>query len=297
MITRLLKEFEYDLKASSGLSANTLKAYLKDVYDYVTYITTVRGLDDPKAIARKDIQSYLMTLRKHHYRAATVSRKLSSISQFHHYLWKEKLVEKNIVKQMPKPKQKKALPVVLTLPEITALLATTEGPSALSKRNKAMLELLYGSGLRISEVTELTTSQLHLTEGVVHVIGKGHKERVVPLSAYAIEALRAYLEKDRLTLSKAPSPMVFLNRFGKPLSRVGFFKVLKDLARQAGIHKTVSPHTLRHSFATHLLERGVDLRTVQEMLGHQDVSTTEIYTHINKAHLKTMYDRYHPTKI
>lgn len=296
MMKTLLKEFEYDLRASSGLSANTLLAYLKDCADYVTYLTDVRGLDDPESITRKDVTNYVMTLRKKHYQASTLSRKLSSLNQFHAYLVREKVLKENIITRIAKPKKKAHLPAVLSMDDITAIIAQTDGDTPLSQRNKAMVELLYGSGLRISELCELTTNQLHLNESRVDVIGKGQKRRVVPLSAYAITALQTYLEGGRLKLAKAPSAYVFLNRYGNPISRVGFFKVLKDLALKAGIPHTVSPHTLRHSFATHLLERGVDLRYVQEMLGHVDVSTTEIYTHLSTGHIKAIYDQYHPTK-
>lgn len=296
MMKTLLKEFEYDLRASSGLSLNTLKAYLKDCADYVTYLSDVRGIKDPELITRKDVTNYVMTLRKKHYQASTLSRKLSSLNQFHAYLVREKILKENIITRIPKPKKKAHLPVVLSMDEITAMIDQTEGDAPLSQRNKAMIELLYGSGLRVSELCELTTNQLHLNESRVDVIGKGQKRRVVPLSAYAIRALKLYLESGRLKLAKAPSAYVFLNRHGHPISRVGFFKVLKDLALKAGVSHTVSPHTLRHSFATHLLERGVDLRYVQEMLGHVDVSTTEIYTHLSSQHLKAIYDQYHPTK-
>jgi len=297
MMKTLLKEFEYDLKASSGLSANTLNAYLRDCQAYVTYLETIRGIDDPEDITRKDVSNYIMTLRKKHYQASTLSRKLSSMSQFHQYLVREKILKENLIARIAKPKQTSHLPSVLSMRDIQAILAATDGESPLDERNKAMVELLYGSGLRISELCELTTNQLHLNDARVDVIGKGQKRRVVPLSAYAIEALKRYLSHGRLALAKAPSAYVFLNRHGRPISRVGFFKVLKALALKAGVSQTVSPHTLRHSFATHLLERGVDLRYVQEMLGHADVSTTEIYTHISSTHIQAIYDQYHPTRL
>ena len=296
MMRQLLKEFEYDLKAASGLSLNTQAAYMRDLTQYVTYLTEVRLLDAVTQITPKDVQNYLMTLRKKHYQASTLSRKLSSINQFHQYLLKEKLIDENILTRVAKPKQKQLLPNVLSLADIQAILSQTSGEKPLDQRNQAMVELLYGSGLRVSELCGLTTNQLHVNESLVDVTGKGGKRRIVPISAYAKEALVHYLEHGRLTLSKAPSAYVFLNRFGQPISRVGFFKVLKDLALRAGITQTVSPHTLRHSFATHLLEQGIDLRYVQEMLGHTDVSTTEIYTHLSKTRLKDIYDQYHPTK-
>lgn len=294
---QLVKEFEYELKAASGLSSNTIAAYVRDVKDYITYLKVHRMIDRVEDITRKDLTNYMMTLRKKQLRSSSLSRKISSMAKFHEFCLHEKLVTENIVKNIPKPKQRKLLPTVLSIEEIQLLLEACQGEDPLSKRNLAMLELLYGSGLRVSELTELQTKQLHLNEGVVHVIGKGQKERVIPLSAYAIEHLRKFIEGPRLKLAKSPSSYVFLNRFGKPISRVGFFKVLREIALKAGLSKTISPHTLRHSFATHLLEQGVDLRYVQEMLGHQDVSTTEIYTHVNKEHLQSMYLKYHPTKL
>lgn len=294
---QLLKEFTYDLKASSGLSQNTLEAYLRDVNQYVHYLIMVKNYDEISQVTRKDVQNYLMTLRKKHLKASSLSRKVSSISKFHDYCLSEKMVDENIIKHIPKPKQEKKIPSILSVSDILALIETASGDSPLQLRNVAILELLYGSGLRVSEMTALETSQLHLNEGVVHVLGKGHKERILPLSAYATEALRKYLETGRIKLSKKPSPFVFLNRFGASLSRVGFFKILDNLALNAGINQKISPHILRHSFATHLLENGVDLRYVQEMLGHVDVSTTEIYTHIHQKQLKAIYDQFHPTKL
>lgn len=294
---QLVKEFEYELKAASGLASHTITAYVRDVNDYITYLHVHRQIDDVSKITRKDLTNYVMTLRKKPLRPASLSRKISSLAKFHDFCLKEKLVTENIVKNIAKPKQKKSLPTVLSIPEIQRLLEACQGEDPLTQRNLAMLELLYGSGLRVSELTELQTRQLHLNEGVVHVVGKGQKERIVPLSAYAIEHLRKFIEGPRLKLTKGPSSYVFLNRHGQPISRVGFFKVLREIAKKAGLTKTISPHTLRHSFATHLLEQGVDLRYVQEMLGHQDVSTTEIYTHVNKAHLQSMYLKYHPTKL
>ncbi len=293
MLKQLLKEYEYELKASQALSANSIQAYLSDLHAYTDYLLD-RDLKNPSHITKKHVQNYLMTLRKKHRTATTVSRKLSAMKKFHQFMLEEKLVDENIILTMHRPKKTKPLPDVLTLDEIERLLEAAQGDNILSIRNVAMVELLYGSGLRISELLDLKTNDLHINMGFVNVIGKGNKERIVPIGSEAAKALIKYLDASRLKLSKASTPYVFLNRFGKRISRVGFYKIIKELAKTANIDKDVSPHTLRHSFATHLLENGVDLRYVQELLGHSDVSTTEIYTHISKKQLIAVYDQFHP---
>ncbi len=293
MLRQLLKEYEYELKSGSELSKHSLSAYLGDVKAYVDYLEK-KGLKRPESITKDTVYHYLMTLRKKQRAASTVSRKLSAIKAFHQFMLDEKLVDDNVVLHIKRPKQTKRLPSVLSIEEMDRLIEMARGDSPLQKRNLAMLELLYGSGVRISELTDLRTEDLHINEGFINVSGKGGKERIVPIGTSAAHALKTYLEDGRLKLSKAPVPYVFLNRHGRPISRVGFYKILKDLAARSGIEKKVSPHTLRHSFASHLLEAGVDLRYVQEMLGHTDVSTTEIYTHINRKQLIAVYDTYHP---
>lgn len=297
MIKRLLKEYEYELKAASGLSKHSVAAYLNDARDYVAYLTETKGLQDVKDISTHDVQNYFMTLRKKHYATATFSRKRSAIKRFHQFLVDERLVDENIMMDLPKQRRKKALPTVLSMAECEALLSVYDRlDSPLKYRNQAMLELLYGSGLRISELVELTLDQVYVQRGLIRVLGKGQKERLLPLGQEAQKALRDYLAQGRMLLLKTPTDAVFLNRFGGRISRVGFFKIIKELALEAGLTKNVSPHTLRHSFASHLLERGVDLRYVQELLGHRDVSTTEIYTHINNQQIQQVFDAYHPLK-
>ncbi len=293
MLRQLLKEYEYELKASSHLSKNSVAAYLNDLKHYIDYLEK-KEIRNPQAITKHTIKQYLMVLRKKHRTPSTVSRKLSALKAFHQFLLDEKEVTDNVILNVHRPKQEKRLPDVLTLEEMESLLENVEGTNPLAQRNRAMIELLYGSGLRISELTGLKVNDLHINQGLINVHGKGDKERIVPIGAMAEKALKRYLEDGRLKLKKAPTTHVFLNRLGKPVSRVGFYKVLKDIALKAGVNKNVSPHTLRHSFASHLLEAGVDLRYVQEMLGHVSVSTTELYTHINKKQLIAVYDAYHP---
>jgi len=294
MFKQLLKEYEYELKSTSNLSKNTVSAYMNDLSAYLDYIA-FKAIKDPNNITKDTIKSYLMTLRKKHRSASTVSRKLSAMKGFHQYMLDEKLVDDNVILHIHRPKRSKKLPDVLSIEELEAIIEIVSAKETpLMSRNLAMIELLYGSGLRVSELLELKTEHLHLNQGFINVIGKGNKERIIPIGSQASIALRNYLEHARLKLSKKPSPYVFLNRFGNSMSRIGFYKILKDIANEAGIFKDVSPHTLRHSFASHLLEAGVDFRYVQEMLGHSDVSTTEIYTHINKKQLIAVYDNYHP---
>ncbi|TVP94224.1 MAG: site-specific tyrosine recombinase XerD [Acholeplasmatales bacterium] len=293
MLEQLLKEYEYELKSSHTLSESSIKAYMSDLRHYTAYLK-FRLIKHPADVNKQVLQSYLMTLRKKHRSAATISRKLSAIKKFHHYLLQEKIVDENVLLTINRPKQGKRLPVVLSLEEIEALIAAARGDTPLKIRNLAMIELLYGSGLRISELLELKTEDLHINMGFITVTGKGSKERIVPIGSEAAKALKKYLEAARITLSKASTPFVFLNRFGQPMSRIGFYQILKELALAANLGKDVSPHTLRHSFATHLLEAGVDLRYVQEMLGHSDVATTELYTHLSKKQLIAVYDMHHP---
>lgn len=293
MLNQLLKEYEYELKSSHTLSEASIKAYMNDLHHYIDYLNH-RNIKHPDAVTKHTLQAYLMTLRKKHRSVATINRKLSAMKKFHQYLLQEKIVSENVLLAVTRPKQGKRLPVVLSLEEIETLIEASQGETPLHIRNLAMIELLYGSGLRISELLDLKTEDLHINMGFITVTGKGSKERIVPVGSEAAKALKKYLEAARLTLSKTPTPYVFLNRFGKPMSRIGFYQILKELAQKANLGKEVSPHTLRHSFATHLLEAGVDLRYVQEMLGHGDVATTELYTHLSKKQLIAVYDMHHP---
>ncbi len=293
MLRQLLKEYEYELKATANLSKQSKAAYLSDLKQYIAYLAQ-KDITQPKAIEKPVIKQYLMVLRKHHITPASVSRKLSAMKGFHQFLLDEKLVDDNVILKIHRPKQTKRLPEILSIEEIERLLAVAQGNSPLKQRNMAMLELLYGSGLRISELLNLKAADLHINQGLINVLGKGDKERIVPIGSMSAKTLKTYLEDGWLKLKKEPTTTVFLNKLGKPLSRVGFFKVLKNLTLEAGIDKKVSPHTLRHSFASHLLERGVDLRYVQELLGHQSIATTELYTHINKQQLIAVYDAFHP---
>lgn len=294
MLKRLLKEYEYYLKITKGLSTNTISSYITDLREYVEFLEKNYLIKDPNSITKQHIRNFIARLKRKRNTPASISRKMSAIRSFHKFMLLEKLVNLNVSLGVSLPKKEKKLPIVLSVDEVDALMVAADGDEPLELRNKAMLELLYGSGLRISELLDLKLSDLHINMGFLNIVGKGNKERIVPIGAEGAYALKRYLDKGRTSLKKIPGEIVFVNSRGSNISRVGFYKVLKKLTLKAGIMKDVSPHTLRHSFASHLLENGVDLRVVQELLGHEDISTTQIYTHISKKQLQKVYEEFHP---
>jgi integrase/recombinase XerD len=294
MLKQLLKEYQYYLRISKGLAENTITSYIGDLSEYVAFIDKNYALSTPRDITKTHIRNFIQRLKRKEEAASSISRKISAIRSFHRFLLQEREVDENVASSIHLPKKEKKLPTVLSVDEVTTLIAQTNNNTSLCLRNKAILELLYGSGLRVSELLNLTLQDLHINTGFIDVIGKGNKERIVPLGEEGAYALKRYLEQGRPNLKKHSVDALFINTRGNQLSRVGVYKIIKKLAKKAGIQKDISPHTLRHSFASHLLENGVDLRFVQELLGHEDVSTTQIYTHINKSQLKEVYDRYHP---
>lgn len=289
-------EYRYYLRSERSMEQNTVSSYVSDIEGYLMYLEEVLYIDEPDLIKEDDITRFLLSLKKKKYSTSTISRYLSSIKSFHKFLTKDGLVKKNVAIQISSPKIDKKLPTVLTVEEVTKFLDSIKGEKPLDLRNEAMFELIYACGFRVSELVGLKINNLHLTSKMIQVIGKGSKERLVPVNDYAIKILRKYLLEARPLLIKnaKDSGYVFLNNAGQVLSRVGFFKLLKDLAKKAGITKEISPHTLRHSFATHLLENGVDLRYIQELLGHEDISTTQIYTHLSLGKVKEIYKTAHP---
>jgi integrase/recombinase XerD len=294
MLKRLLKEYEYYLRITKRSAKNTILSYNIDLSEYIEFIEKNYGFRDPNQIEKQHIRNFMARLKRKNNTASSVSRKLSAIRSFHKFLLIEKLVDENVSLGISLPKQAKKLPVVLSIEEVEQLIDATNGVKPLDLRNRAMLELLYGSGLRVTELLDLRLSDLHVNMGFIDVIGKGNKERIVPIGEEAAFAITEYITKARTHLKKIPGDILFVNSRGSEISRVGFYKTLKKLAKQAGIEKEISPHTLRHSFASHLLENGVDLRMVQELLGHEDISTTQIYTHISRKQLKAVYEQYHP---
>lgn len=278
-----------------GLSKNTCDNYLKDNKDYLKYLMKYRNVSDPKDISANDIRSYLVTLKRKNLTSSSISRKLSSIKSFHSFLVKFHYSNQNVAKTITNPKKEKKLPTVLSLEEVDALLATFNESTPLELRNKTMVELTYSCGLRVSELINLKLSSIHLQMGIIDVVGKGTKERIVPIGNKASELIKRYLEFGRPKLaSPRINDYLFLNHNGEQMTRQMFFIIIRDKAKEANITKAISPHKLRHSFATHLLERGLDLRLIQELLGHSDISTTEIYTHINSAKIKDVFENSHP---
>lgn len=291
----LINDFEYYLRNEKGLSENTIKSYLKDLEQYSTYLDKYYNITDPAKITKVHIERFLKTLKNRNLSPKTIARKISSIKRFHNFLFITKEIIEDISQDIETPKIPKNLPTVLSVEEVIKILDVVGDETPLNLRNKALLELIYGSGLRVSELLELKMQDIHIKERYVVVHGKGSKERVVPISDMAVLALRDYMTKGRpLLLSKAPLQYLFINNEGGHLSRQGFYKVLQGLSDAAGIDKKISPHTLRHSFATHLLENGIDLRSLQTLLGHEDISTTQIYTHISKTRAREVYEKTHP---
>lgn len=290
----LLKDFEYYLKKEKGSSKNTVSSYLRDLKQYQVFLEKYHKITQPKHIEKKHIEGYLKSLNKK-LSGKTIARKLSSIKSFHHFLLLENEVAFDISKDFASPKIEKTLPKVLSVDEVVAILEQVDKQTDLGLRNKALIELIYGSGLRVSELLDIKIEDIHLNQSYVIVHGKGDKERMVPISDMANIALRKYMVESREHLLKDKhTTNLFLNQTGTRLSRQGFFKILKKIASDANVSVECSPHTLRHSFATHLLENGMDLRTLQTLLGHEDISTTQIYTHISQKRIKEIYQKAHP---
>jgi len=280
--------------AGLGLATNTIEAYSQDLRDFTQYLAR-KGIHRPEEVRRSTITLYLFSLRRRGFTPATARRRLSAIRSFYRYLLQEGRVSADPTLDLSGPRVGRRLPKVLTLEEVERLLAQPQGSSPLALRDRAMLEVLYATGLRVSELVSLDLQDVHLEMEYVRCRGKGGKERIVPLGSMAVRALLAYLREGRPLLARGrQTPALFLNRRGGRITRQGFWKVLRQYAREARIKGTVRPHILRHSFATHLLERGADLRAVQEMLGHASIATTQIYTHVAKERLRQIYEEAHP---
>ncbi len=281
------------LVVERGLAQNSLEAYQRDLFCYTAYLTA-RGMQ-VSTLDRTEVPRYLLTLREAGLSPRSVARHLSVIRQFHRFLVRENHAREDPTSHLESPRPWRRLPTVLSSDEVDRLIAPDRPTTPRGLRDRAMLEVLYASGLRVSELVGLRLADLDLAGGILRVLGKGNKERLVPLGDAAVDCLRAYLVAGRPKLERRHvSPHLFLGRHGRGLTRQMFWQLLRRYVQAAGITKPVTPHTLRHSFATHLLERGADLRSVQVMLGHADINTTQIYTHLTRAHLKAIYDKHHP---
>lgn len=291
----LLNDFVYYLNNERGLSKNTIDAYLRDLKGYQIFLEKYHKIAHVDKIETKHVEGFLKSVKNQGLSAKSISRKLTSIKTFHQFLLMEKEVDLDVTSKIARPKIEKSLPSVLSVDEVVSLLEAIDKSTTLGLRNMALLELIYGSGLRVSELLNIKLKDIHMQQSYVVVTGKGSKERIVPISDMALIAIRNYLVKARDLLIKEKTDYLFLNSQGQALSRIGFFKNLKKLAIEAELDPNkVSPHTLRHSFATHLLENGMDLRSLQNLLGHEDISTTQIYTHISQSRLRQVYNNTHP---
>jgi integrase/recombinase XerD len=289
-----LEGFRDFLALESGHSANTVEAYLRDLQRLAEFAAS-KGVRDPGQVSRPLLRDFIYLLKDLGLSAATIRREVSAIRTYYGFLVGEGRVPNDPSDRLESPRRGRVLPDTLSVREVEALLAAPNLDEPLAWRDRALLELGYGSGLRVSELCGLGTTDLRLTDNLVRVFGKGGKERLVPIGRTVIGAVSVYLHQLRPELDRGKSGgRVLLNARGRPLSRVGAWGIVKRAAARAGITKRVTPHTLRHSFATHLLEGGADLRAVQEMLGHADLSTTQIYTHVDREYLRSVHKQFHP---
>lgn len=290
----LVNEFLNYLSLERGLADNTIAAYRRDLNKYIDYLKE-KKINSIENTTRSEISSFLSAQKDKNLSANTISRNLVAIKVFYRYLLRERYIKDDPTSVLESPRLWKRLPEVLAIKEIERLLNQIDTSSSQGIRDRACLELIYATGMRVSELVGLGLQDLNLDVGFVKCRGKGGKERIVPLGREASKWVNRYLKNVRGKLCKSDSkPFLFLTRSGKGMSRQTVWKAITKCATRAKIKKEISPHTLRHSFATHLLQRGADLRVVQEMLGHADISTTQTYTHIDKEHLKAIHHKYHP---
>ena len=291
-----IKGFYNYLLIEKSLSKNTVDAYVRDINKMAKYFLDLEKGKNIKSVSYEDFQNYLAHLNDEKIKARSQSRVISSIRAFYKYLIIEKEIDNNPSELLETPKTGKKLPEFLTVDEVNQLVNEINRSKPEGERNLAILEVLYGCGLRVSELIELKLSEIYWKEGFIRIIGKGNKERLVPLGKTATKHLKIYINEIRVhnKVNEESKDHVFLNKNGGKISRVMIFKIIKALTLKAGIKKNISPHTLRHSFATHLVEGGADLRAVQEMLGHQSITTTEIYTHLDRSYLKQTILDHHP---
>ena len=290
------KGFKAFLQLEKSLSSHSVEAYLRDIDKLTNYLQSNEGDISPSDVTLQQLQSFMQCIGEMDMAATSQARIISGIKAFFKYCMLEQICSVNPTSLLPSPKTSRKLPDVLSFEEIEQVIGQLDLSKPEGGRNKAILETMYSSGLRVTELINLKISCLYLDVGFIRVIGKGDKERLVPIGSDAIKYIKLY--KDTIRVHQIPAKdcedILFLNNRGKGLSRVMIFYIIKDLIRKTGINKTISPHSFRHSFATHLVEGGADLRAVQEMLGHESITTTEIYTHINREYLRDTLDRFHP---
>lgn len=288
-----MQKFVTFLERDKRLSMNTLQSYRRDIEQYITYLREI-NLPNISNTNKATVVAYLMNLQKKGRATSTISRNLASIRSFYQYITKSKIIETDPTSELESPKVEKKLPQILSTKEVELLLEQPKCTDLKGYRDKAMLELLYATGIRVSELISLNISDINVEAGFIKCI-KGSRERMIPIGSIAIAALQEYLIKSRNFLVQSENEKaLFVNVNGKRLTRQGFWKIIKQYKNQAKINKDITPHTLRHSFAAHLLENGADLRSIQEMLGHSDISSTQIYAQIAKNKIKEIYKKTHP---
>lgn len=290
-----LKEYLATLKIEKNLSGNTLKSYKTDLLSFLNFISQSE-INDLSDIKTNHIAAFFKLLKDAGLNETSAARYFSSLKGFFKYLYKSDYIKSNPIERIPPPKISRKLPEVLNVREINLILEQPDVKDTIGLRDKAILEVFYACGTRVSELINIKVNDLFLSEEVIRVFGKGSKERLIPIGSSARKWVEKYLRKSRPILAKnyKSENYLFLNQRGTKFSRMGIWKIVNHYARQAGIEKNVHPHTFRHSFATHLIEGGADLRAVQEMLGHSDISTTQIYTHIDRDYIKLVHKKYHP---
>jgi integrase/recombinase XerD len=293
----ILKGFKAYLQLERSLSENSVDAYLRDIIKLKQFCE-LQGISvQPEKLTQQQLEQFLTFISEYGLSARTQARILSGIKAFYKYLSIEDIIDENPTELLEAPKIGRKLPDVLSIEEINELISAIDLSKPEGERNKAILETMYSCGLRVSELINLKLSNLVFNEGFIHVVGKGSKERIVPIGSIAIKHINIYIQSVRnhqQNITKSSEDILFLNRRGAKLTRVMIFTIIKQLCKKAGINKSISPHTLRHSFATHLVEGGADLRAVQEMLGHESITTTEIYTHLDRDYLRQAILDFHP---
>lgn len=293
---KYINSYKDYLKLEKSLSGNTVEAYLKDINKFMEFLVS-NGIDgNPEKVTQENIRSFIDLLNEAGMSASSQARALSGIKSFFKYLLIQDEIEKDPSALIETPKIGRKLPVVLSPEEVSSLISAVDINSETGYRNKAILEVLYGGGVRVSELVNLRLTDVHFEEEFIKVRGKGNKERLIPMGKNAKDAIVSYLQNYRGTLKigKDSENVLFLNRRGHKMTRVMIFTIIKDLAIKIDLGKSISPHTFRHSFATHLIEGGADLRAIQDMLGHESITTTEVYTHLDKEFLKDTIIRFHP---
>ncbi len=289
-----LQNYTNYLSVEKGLAKNTLESYRRDLRKLLGFFKKLE-ITELQTVSRDHITQFIMEMKKQGCATSSISRCIASIRSFFNFLLQEGLIEKNPAIELESPRMEKKLPRVLTTTEVEKLLSQPRPGEHNGLRDRAMLELLYASGIRVSELVSLNITDFEPQVGFLRCRGKGMKERIVPIGSVAINFVNEYLDKSRAKLlKKNGEPALFVNHHGRRMTRQGFWKILKKYALKSNLYGDVTPHTLRHSFATHLIENGADLRSVQEMLGHSDISTTQIYTQITKRKIREVYDKTHP---